>query len=846
TIFGPFRSLAIAALASLLLLAAACSRAPLGQDEEAPLALADPALFPVNVVQNGGFELVADSTTRPPKYGAFWKNAFVPEEGIADCLVAEHAPGAHSLRLAPGAPPVSQIVTLYGPAAERFLLTLRARFEAPQARLVICLRTQDERVLRYALGETAAPAESGAIALSARGPRDAAGFASFLLAAGNDMRRLTGAAPAPWCRVELCAIGGPVLVDDVIGAHYLPRIRPTELRASLLDDVRDLLRIHLAPPGGEPLAGLELVDPQSGYLNGVQVNASTGEVLARSPVVGIAGIHDLMVKYLRLADDTEEGRQLRPLVRDRLMKHVGSVLTRNVLPETGLFCLYDQRSGERRTDTEYSPSHFINYLMDVAEAFPEEEALRRKVNEVCARVADKMVALRDEHDLPADVPFARGPGGNWFGRMPEKVSPLGWLAEPKKATYDQAWAISINRSWYHDFDTAVGLMRVWRENPRADYLRAVARAIQLFDREFDAQRYDLENDTDDHYGKNVEALLLAFRYSGYQATELRDFAQRMTDYRLPRGAPWERNLWIEGIRLGSFTTGDQPRAYRGPVWLHNAPPEANPPSAGLPAYAHAIRELCKGDLRRRLLDDGYMTDDSSYQWEMIYACFKRNYIAPCSEGLEWEGDMGDPFAGPSTNGFRALGRTIEIGAGGPNREFVAWYQVIFDHTLALYRRSYGYLFGMPVETGLRYGVAPKKLGGLREDDPYGNAVVFVHAETLLNGKLDQDPASIVILEVARGAGGALVVHLAGPPGRAAEVRADARARFSDAGPTDWRLLHVAGDSPSAVRAAVTFDAAGRAEATLPGIPGARVALDALLQAADGESLEDLAGGEYRL
>jgi hypothetical protein len=120
-------------------------------------------------------------------------------------------------------------------------------------------------------------------------------------------------------------------------------------------------------------------------------------------------------------------------------------------------------------------------------------------------MADAMVRLRREHDLPRHVPYGRGPGGNWFGRMPEKVSALGELAPPKKHTYDQSWAIAFDRSWYHDFDTAVGLMRVHRVTPKADYADAVRIACAKFDRAFDATRYDMENDTDDHYGRNVES-----------------------------------------------------------------------------------------------------------------------------------------------------------------------------------------------------------------------------------------------------------------------------------------------------------------------------------------------------
>ena len=794
-----------------------------------PCLTASDETLAVDLILNGGFELVADSTTTPPKYGAHWKGAFSSTPGDSTCLIVMDERGGRALRLRPDAAPVSQIVTPYGPHASDLELVLDARAGHADAILLLRFETQSGRAIEER------------IALSA-----AAAWSTFRVPLGALMTARTERAPDPWCRLTLSSESGTVRVDDVFVIHRLPRVAPRELRELLMTDLRDGVRIHVAPleEDEDGLSGLGLVDAETGYQTGSMYDVRDGAVASRSNVGGIGGAHGLMLSYLQARDRSPEAAPLVRMVEDRMRKHLISLLRHNIYKKTGLYCLYNTSNEKQLLDQELVVAHFIGYCFDVAEVLGDEK-LQPAVNFLCAAMADAMVKLRDAHDLPTGVIFGREPGGNWFGRMPEKVSAHGVLAPPKKSTYDQAWAISQNRSWYHDFDTLVGLMRVWGVDPKPSYAKAVEHVLRRFDREWDATRYDMENDTDDHYGKNVEAALLAWRHSGYEFDALRDFAQAATDHRLERDVPWGENVWLQGIRLGSFTTADQPRAYRGPIGLHEAPSEQNPATSGYAGYRHALREMVKSDLKRRILDDGWMNDASSLQWEMVVACFDGNFIGPCADrpASEWEGDMGDQFAGPSANGFRAIGRTLEICRPGRDLELLAWYAAVHKHTVSLYRHPYGYAYGMPKETAARYGGREQDQIGFIYDIPYGMAAFMVHGETLASLDLDRDEARIRIEGItSTPEGRALTVR--GPPSRAFEVVVSARERFHHAGTTDWRVLTA--DPDDGLRVRGTLDETGTVVIDLKeiGSPEA-IHVDALLLLDDTE-VEDVASARLPL
>lgn len=801
--------------------------------------------FPVSLTMNSGFELVADSTTLPPKYGAYWENAFAPRECDPTSSIVVREDGNRVARLDPHRPPIQQILTLLGPYSSAFRVELRFKPESPTARLVVRFLSEEGREITWASGESA-PGET-AFEIVATG-RDDDGFERTVIEVGSTFQSLSDAAPPPWATLSLRSVGGFVEVDDVVAAHWLPRVSHRELKETLLADIRDAVAVFVEEPTGPSGLGLGLVDRQSGYQTRGSFDVETGKGITENTVVGITGIHEVLLRYARIPNLPTDDPMLLA-AHDVLKQLALSALKNNVFASTGLFCLYDRVKKQPLTDAELSPTHFIQTILDIAELFPDDKVLGNYARFHAEKLGDAMVRLRREHDLPRDVPYGRGPGGNWFGRMPEKVSPLGFLAPPMRKTYDQSWAIAFDRSWYHDFDTAVGLMRLHRVIPKPEYLEAVRIACHKFDRAWDATRYDMENDTDDHYGRNVESAIDAYRNSGGALPELLDFAQRATDHRLDRFVPSGETVWIQGIRLGSFTTGDQPRAFRGPLGLYRLSRESNPVSSGFEPYVDAIRELTRADLRRRLLDDSTYTEASSFQWRMIAMCFRKNFIAPCDSGTDWEGDMGDLFAGPPANSYRALLRALELDRAGLDREWVTWYALIHDHVLARYRAKYGYRFGLSKETGQRYGIHDQYLEGWSTNHPYGLAITLLHAELLETGALEREAASVRIQSVSRAADGSVRIEVAGPPSRSVAIHVAPRASFEDVAPHDARLRYVARSRPHE-STRFTLDAAGRGGASFP-FQGDSIAVDAELPCSIAPEetftrLEDLCGGTYSL
>src|SRR5262245_11762641 len=67
------------------------------------------ATLRVNGLLDSGFEWIADATTDPPKYGAYWLGAFDPTEGSATSSISEDGPfrGARFLRLSHVTPEAS-------------------------------------------------------------------------------------------------------------------------------------------------------------------------------------------------------------------------------------------------------------------------------------------------------------------------------------------------------------------------------------------------------------------------------------------------------------------------------------------------------------------------------------------------------------------------------------------------------------------------------------------------------------------------------------------------------------------------------------------------------------------
>lgn len=819
----------IRSLQALVLLALPLTPALAADDDRA-------ARFAVNVVLNGDFELAADTSVTPAKYGAYWKNAFEYAKGTSTSQVSELAPGQHALRLEPGRDLVRQALTLYGPHANQFELRLRLKRPTPDVLAHLLVRSGVNFDLHYVLGDVVEMPDVSTkpIRVAPTSPADGDGFATYRIAIARDLEHFHKVRPGPWLELQFGAERGTALLDDVVGVHWLPRVSPRELRAMLLDEVRALLWMYFGSKDGTPRPGLEFVDPVTGYQVVSRYDCNTGKPTQLEGAVGIAGIHEIALRYCHVADEAEDAVALRELLRTRLRAHLESLLRHNVYPDTQLYTFVDPKTFAPKLELAVAPSHYIHHTLDVAALFPDDADLAGRVRARVLAMADALVKIRADHDLPHTVQFGREAGGNWFGRMPEKFHPDGRLDQPR--TYNQAWAISQNRSWYYDFQTAHGLMRAWSVEPKEEYLQTALGAIARFDRTFDAQRFDLENDTDDHYGFNVESLLKAYDASGRKIAAFLETAQTFTDFRLPRDAAWDANLWIEGVRLGSFCAGDQPRAYRGPVGLYLLDAKSNPVTSGFVPYLFAVRELARGDMKHRLLDDGFTQDASGFMWTMISACYKSDFIGPCSMNLKWEGDMGDLFAGPASNGFRALARGLEIGGGGGQLEFAAWYAVVFDHTMAVFRKPFGYRYGMSVETGKRYGIPERYLEGFSDDNPYGIGCVLVHADLVESGALDVEPPRLTRLDAQRAEDGMLTIEVAGPAAARVLVRAATTESPRQLHAVDWRLRWIS--DPAAASAAITLDASGSGRVALPVHAKGRVLVEAELDA-NGPFVADL-------
>src|SRR4029453_18501237 len=80
----------------------------------APVALsAGPRTLLLNGLLNSGFELLADGTASPPKYGAYWVGACAPAEGDTHSLVVipgDAFRGQRCLRLSAGSEVSQKIV----------------------------------------------------------------------------------------------------------------------------------------------------------------------------------------------------------------------------------------------------------------------------------------------------------------------------------------------------------------------------------------------------------------------------------------------------------------------------------------------------------------------------------------------------------------------------------------------------------------------------------------------------------------------------------------------------------------------------------------------------------------
>lgn len=656
---------------------------------------------------NGGFEWIADDTTRPAKYGAYWVGAFTPYAGDARDRIEERsdaAEGRRVLSLGPGDGVVHQKIV----ADPRFsgALTVRLAWRGLQGgRLAVALRD--------------GPGRRHHQLLEARGD----GWQRVTLDLGRHFARQHGAPPVPRLVLELACTGpagARVEVDAVSAAVTLPRVSPDQALAAITTLAHTTLTRWLEPP---ERGGLGLVDPETGWCRVRTFHVETGQGRLPALNAGLHSIHTTLLAWLEIAEQagwTEEQARWRPHL-DRI---VATLLERHFDPDTGLPRLIDLETGEAAQDMPVTVGAYVEFLARARHQVGDPDLAARADRQIRA-IADQLLRLQLAHDLPADqkndarlnraTGVFEGSYPNWFGHMPPKLTPSGALDTPRQ--YNSAWAIVKERSfWYHLLRSPAAVMAAHEVEPRPQDLEGVGRALSRYHRDWDAARYDLENDTDDHYGYLAEDLLNMLHHGG-EATPARalQLLQGATDHRLSRqAATADETLWIQAIRLGTACAGDSPRAFKGVLDLYRLPPEVNPHSSGLPLYRDALLELAANDWKGRQLTNGQFTESFFRQWEMVCICFKGTYQGDCRERPldQWDGDVGDLFGGPPMQGIEAQCWAYAVATPEERPEILARLATIRYVTDAALARPHGYLAGLDEAVARQYELPEKYILGL--------------------------------------------------------------------------------------------------------------------------------------
>ncbi|MGQ0553319.1 MAG: hypothetical protein ACT4PU_08875 [Planctomycetota bacterium] len=834
-----------AGLALPLLLACAAAA-----KQSAPVA-PPPGTLLVDGLLNGGFEQIADSTSQPPKYGAYWKGAFAPTAEESWSHVVTEAPfrGERCLRLTPAAGEVLQ--KLVGDA--RFTESLVVGFavrpragarlqvvleDGPGRRVLVSLSEVDGQLLVHdAAGAEVAPVQ-------VRAPEQ--GWHRIALDMGALFVAQHGQAAEPRLnlRLSVAATGsspsdaeGALLVDidEVSAGVRWPAIDAAALSGWIAETVRWTLDTWLLPRAE---GGLQLVDPQSGYATFTRFHVQSGETQDSERFAGFHTIHNLLVAWLkecRRRGWTDEIAARQPA----LQAIVRSVLERHFDETTGLPRMIDTQTG-RPTAEAATVAAWVDFLLDAREQLGDEE-LRARCLAQARRIADTLIALQREHDIPADraPPLPQwdpkqgrivGDLSNWWGHIPDRLTPQGEIETHRR--FYTSWAILTGRSfWYELMRSPRAILRVHALAPRPADLPAVQRALSRFERPWDAARYDLENDTDDHYGYLCEDLLgalhevLAVGGAPAPETELARTVQQAlalvqlaTDHRLERRTSRaDDTLWIQAVRLGTACAGDSPRAFFGPLELYELPAALNPASAGSPLYREALMELARNDLKGRQLTNGQFTESFFKHWEMVCICFRGTYQGDCREQPEsyWNGDVGDTFGGPPTAAIDAQGIAYRVARADERPVYLAALALLRDVTEASLRRQHGYVFGLDEAIARQYELPDKYVIGLDETSAAG--LGYVMAWLRLLPHLPQDRgAPVVQIDLVESPVLGSTLRVRGPVGVRVALPVSARPFPAPISAQDARLLALdLSELPGGVAAAPIVVLGPNGEAHLP-------------------------------
>jgi hypothetical protein len=677
----------------------------------------------VEGLANGGFELVADSTTSPAKYGAYWVGAFSFEEGDpADRI--EHGEGAADgsawLALAPGEPGVLQKLVADPRWSERLVVHLAWR---GAGRLAVTLEDGPERRTEVLAPDDGAP--------------DAHGWRRVSLALGAAFAAEHGGSPVPRLNLHLEARGGAVDVDATSAEVSLPLVQAAEAQAIIEELVKQTMRSWVA---AREEGGLGLVDRDTGYVIAEAFDVITGDDVQYSPIRHVHSMHNLLARWIRHCD--ANGRQAEAdRWRTLLHRFVTSLLDTHFDPDTGLPRVIHTEKGAFHK-APVTVGAFVEFLMEVRDLVGDPELAARCEAQVRA-IGDTLLALQGQHDLDPSIENELVPDRttgtmngvfvNWYGHMPNRLTPKGEIDQPKM--FNTSWAIVTGRSfWYHLLKSPAAVMAAHEVQPRAVDLKGIARAVGNYDRPWDAARYDLENDTDDHYGYLAEDIHTLLAHGGAKVQGVLPLLQSATDHRLARdvGGAGE-TVWIQAIRLGTECAGDSPRAFKGVLDLYELSPEDNPISSGLPLYREALRELAANDFKGRQLTNSQFTESFFGRWEMVCICFKGTYQGDCREHRidYWDGDVGDIFGGPPLQSINAQVWAWRVAQTEAEKaEILARLGTIHYVTETSLRQKHGYLYGLDRKIAQQYELPDKYTTGLDKRTSAGLGYVLAWMELL--------------------------------------------------------------------------------------------------------------------
>lgn len=798
-------------IASLLALILASGTGACSRDEPPPLAMpaaAEPArTLEVNGLLNSGFEWIADSTTDPPKYGAYWVGAFDPTEGSPIGSVSEDNPfrGGRFLRLSQVTPEVLQKLATDPRGTERIVLSLALRTRRNGELLV----TLEDGPGRRTTLRLAAPEQGSAADVRVTDEQGQPVAPLALQDGGNGWWRLAigigaqflaehGEAPIPRLNLRLAGGGKPGAladVDEVVAHVSWPQVSPGELRRTIEAQVRQTLETWFLP---EAEGGRGLIDPQTGYVAFAGCDVETGVPNAPERSLGFHTVHKLLTKWMREArrlGRTDEVARWQPW----LARITRSLLANNFDAETGLPRTVLAGTLAPENDKAITVQAYVGALLDARELLDDAE-----LGQACLRqaraMADRLLALQREHDIPEDraprppvwnSKLARFEGdvSNWHGFLPDRLTPQGGIETDK--LYYTSWAILTGRtSWYEMLRSPAAIVRVHSAAPRPGDLETVEAIAGQFHRVWDASRYDLENDTDDHYGYLAQDGLEMLELAGTALPNVLTLVQRATDHRLDRGAASiDETLWIQAVRLGTACAGDSPRAFDGPLGLYRLPPAVNPATSGLPLYREALLELAANDFKGRQLTNGQFTESFFKSWEMVCICYRGTYQGDCREQPPeyWDGDVGDTFGGPPYSAIDAQADAWRMAGPAERPVVLARLAILRDVTDATMRRRWGYLFGLDPAIARQYALLDKYVIGLTTQSSAGVGYAMAWMRllpTLSDESLPAAPQAALVTATD----GARVLELRAPAGSVVALPSQEQPFGAQVSERDVRLL----------------------------------------------------------